>query len=117
MKSSGNRCLRAGRGRKATIKLGRKVSPEEIEKFAEEGWEEIIGWKRAGVCDGRGLRKGRPIGSNGWPRRHVYERHDRAHPEVGVDEDFIVNKVMEVLSDEKTRLAGITKRNFEEALR
>lgn len=36
---------------------------------------------------------------------------------LGVDEEFIINKVMEVLSDEKTRLTGITKKDFEEALR
>jgi hypothetical protein len=36
---------------------------------------------------------------------------------LGVDEEFIINKVMEILSDEKTRLTGITKKDFEEALR
>ncbi len=27
------------------VKLGKKLSPEEIEKIAEEGWSEVLGWK------------------------------------------------------------------------
>lgn len=27
------------------VKLGKKLSPEEIEKIAEEGWSEALGWK------------------------------------------------------------------------
>lgn len=32
------------RAKKLTIKLGKKLPPEEIEKLAKEGWEEIIRW-------------------------------------------------------------------------
>ena len=35
------------KAKKLTIKLGRELSPEEIEKLAEEGWKEVIGWKRS----------------------------------------------------------------------
>jgi hypothetical protein len=34
------------KAKKLTIKLGKKLPPEEIEKLAKEGWEEIIGWRR-----------------------------------------------------------------------
>ena len=30
---------------KLRVKLGKKLSPEEIEKLAEEGWDEVLGWK------------------------------------------------------------------------
>ena len=33
------------RRKKLTIKLGKKLSPEEIEKLAEEGWDEVLAWK------------------------------------------------------------------------
>jgi len=32
-------------GKKIRIKLGRALTPEEIEKLAEEGWNEVLGWK------------------------------------------------------------------------
>ena len=36
---------------------------------------------------------------------------------LGVDEEFIIKKVKEIISDEKNKLIGITKRDFEEVLR
>jgi len=33
------------RRKRLTIKLGKKLSPEEIEKLAEEGWDEVLAWK------------------------------------------------------------------------
>ena len=30
---------------KLRVRLGRRLPPEEIERLAEEGWDEILGWK------------------------------------------------------------------------
>jgi len=27
------------------VKLGRALPPEEIERLAEEGWDEVLGWR------------------------------------------------------------------------
>jgi len=30
---------------KLRVRLGRRLPPEEVERLAEEGWDEILGWK------------------------------------------------------------------------
>ncbi len=36
---------RREKGRSIRVKLRKVLSPEEIEKLAEEGWDEVLGWK------------------------------------------------------------------------
>ncbi|MEM1546175.1 MAG: hypothetical protein QXY40_03545 [Candidatus Methanomethylicia archaeon] len=31
--------------KRTTIKIGKKLKPEEIEKLIEKGWEEVIKWR------------------------------------------------------------------------
>ena len=31
--------------KKLRVRLGKKLPPEEIKKLAEEGWDEILGWR------------------------------------------------------------------------
>jgi predicted CopG family antitoxin len=32
--------------RRITIRLGKKLKPDEIERLIEKGWSEAIGWRR-----------------------------------------------------------------------